>query len=30
MVNNWFIPPIVVRILTGLGLPAYVTLRSFY
>jgi len=28
--NSWFIPPIVIPILIGLGLAKYVTLSGFH
>jgi hypothetical protein len=30
VINSWFIPPIVIPILIGVGLVAYATLRAFH
>jgi len=30
VINTWFIPPIVVPILFGLGLAAFVAVRAFH
>jgi len=30
MINSWFVPPIVIPVLIGLGLLAFVLLRAFY
>jgi hypothetical protein len=30
MINSWFVPPIVIPVLLGLGMIALVTFRVFY